>query len=260
MPAEVVDPKVFRKRVSAQIREIRALASAVDLALNTHADPAAESAAMSEVAVEQNYRSRSAWEAPITDTHAFAVATLRASSDYIRGFAELFDSEHPPLYAHLPLARAALEAAGVSAWLSELGIAPLERMKRGLCELLYSANEVARLSLSANATHPVQLWEGVARSFNWTVDNRGSKPVIGGARRPRISDSIMRLAGSRPGSRSGDVLFSRLSAADHVTWFGCHGRWTSRASSAVRYRRLARCPSAPAAHRSPPSPTTSSRR
>lgn len=220
MCAETVDADAFRERLSEQLGGIRALALSVDEVLNTVREPAAESVAMGEIAAEQNYRSRSAWEAPVADTHSFAVATLRASSDYVRGFAELFNSDHLPLYAHLPLARAALEAAGAGFWLSELGISPLDRMKRGLCELLYSANEVADLDLSANASQSVQLWEGVAQSFNWSVNNSRNKPIIDGTRRPRISESIVQLAGSSPDSQAGNFLFSRLSAADHVTWFG----------------------------------------
>lgn len=220
MCAETVGADAFRERLAEQVAGIRALASAVDAVLNALREPDVESVAMGEIAAEQNYRSRSDWEAPITDTHSFAIATLRASSDYVRGFAELFGGDHPPMYAHLPLARAALEAAGTSFWLSELRIGPLDRMKRGLCELLYSANEVAALELSANSGESVQLWEGVARSFGWTVNNGRSKPIIDGTRRPRISESIVQLAGSPPDSQAGNVLFSRLSAADHVTWFG----------------------------------------
>jgi hypothetical protein len=218
--AETVDPDVFRQRLADQIAGIRALASAVDTVLNVLREPSAESVAMSEIAAEQNYRSRSEWRDPIADTHAFALATLRASCDYVRGFAALFDANEPPLYAHLPLARAALEAAGTSLWLSELGVGVLDRMKRGLCELLYSANEVDALELSDDAGESVRLWEGVAQSFGWDLNNSRSKPVIAGARRPRISESIVQLADSRPGSQAGNILFSRLSAADHVTWFG----------------------------------------
>jgi hypothetical protein len=205
MCAETVDADTFRDRLAEQLAGIRALALSVDAVLNALREPAVDSAAMGEIAAEQNYRSRSAWEAPIADTHSFAVATLRASSDYVRGFAELFRTDHPPLYAHLPLARAALEAAGTSFWLSELRIGPLDRMKRGLCELLYSANEVAELNLSENPGQSVQLWEGVAQSFNWSVNNGRSKPVIDGTRRPRISESIVQLAGSAPDSQAGNL-------------------------------------------------------
>jgi hypothetical protein len=56
--------------------------------------------------------------------------TLRAASDYLRGLAELLDSGHPRLSAHLAVSRAALEGAAVSAWLSQPGITSLERIER----------------------------------------------------------------------------------------------------------------------------------
>jgi hypothetical protein len=93
-------------------------------------------------------------------------------------------------------------------------------MKRGLCELLYSAKEVAALDPFANVSQSVQLWEGVAQSFNWSVNSRPNKPIVDDTRRPPISESIVQLAGSSPDSQAGSFLFSRLSAADHVTWFG----------------------------------------
>ncbi|MGO9902979.1 MAG: hypothetical protein ACLP0J_25575 [Solirubrobacteraceae bacterium] len=84
---------------------------------------------------------------------------------YVRAIAELFASDHPPLYAHLTLARAALESAVVSAWLSKPGIATLERIKRGLCELLYSANQVNELRLDAKGPERVEFWKDVGASF-----------------------------------------------------------------------------------------------
>jgi hypothetical protein len=175
---------------------------------------------MSERADEQNYRTRSTWQQPVTDTHMFGGATLRAASDYARAIAELFASDHPPLYAHLTLARATLESSVVSAWLSRPEITTLERIKRGLCELLYSANEVRELRLDANAPENVEFWKSVGASFGWTIDNSRTKPIIDGARRPRISDGVVELSGSDTDARVGDLLYSRLSAVDHVTWFG----------------------------------------
>ena len=180
MAAQSVDPMAFREWMAPHVAAIRLFTSAVDDVLNEKQHPGTESVAMAEIATEQNYKSRSAWEFPFTDTHSFAGATLRAASDYARSFAELFAADRPPIYAQFPVARAALEAAGVSAWLSELGIAPLDRLKRGLCELLYSANEVSSLELSDDSNQAVELWIGVADSFGWNVNNGRTKPVIDG--------------------------------------------------------------------------------
>lgn len=174
---------------------------------------------MSELAEEPTHGARSLWEGPVTDTHGFGALTLKAATDYVHAMADLFDTSHPPLYAHLTLARAALESTVVSAWLSEPGITGVERIKRGLCEMLYSAKEVDELKLDARGSERVTFWSEVADAFGWTVTGR-MKPTIDGARRPRVSDGILELTGGEDGSRVGDLLYSRLSAVDHVTWFG----------------------------------------
>lgn len=186
---------------------------------------------MGELAEERNYRSRSTWTLPVTDAHAFGWMTLRAANDYVRGFAELFDSPRPPLYAHMAIARSALESAVVSQWLSEPGIGSLERIKRALCELLYSAREVNDLGLDVDSDAHLAEWTTVAHSFGWRVDHSRAKPIIVDhgrssetiscrTKRPRVSDGIRRLAGSGDESRIGDLLFSRLPVVTHVTWFG----------------------------------------
>lgn len=146
--------------------------------------------------------------------------TLQAATDYVRGLAELFDSSHPPVYAHLTLARAALEASVVSAWLSEPGITTLDRIKRGLSEFLYSAREVKDLDLGPDAAAKVAWWSAVAESFEWEVAGARGRPTIDGTRRPRIGTEVTRLSGGGGDARIGDLLYSRFSAIDHVTWFG----------------------------------------
>jgi hypothetical protein len=192
--------------------------------------PSADSGAMTERADEQSYRTRSKWEQPVTDTHMFGAATLRAAADYVRGIAELFASDRPPLYAHLTLARAALESAVVSAWLSQPGISTLERIKRGLCELLYSANEVSALQLDAKGFDNLEFWKQVGTAFGWTINNSRTKPIIDGTRRPRMSDGVVELSGSATDARVGDLLYSRLSAVDHVTWFGLFSAFDASAA------------------------------
>jgi hypothetical protein len=128
----------------------------------------ANRAPLSDRAEEQNYRARTPWERPIADTHMFGAMTLRAASDYLRVLAELFDSGHPPIYAHLTLARAGLESAVVAAWLNDPRITSLERIKRGLCEMLYSTNEVNELQLGSGGQERVEFWKDVGARFGWT--------------------------------------------------------------------------------------------
>jgi hypothetical protein len=119
------------------------------------------------------------------------------------------------------LGRSAFEAAVVSAWLSEPGISSVDRIKRGLCEQLYSALEVDRLRLPADDRARVARWRAVAENFGWSIDiSRRSNPTVDGTRRPRVSDRIVSLVGSDDDSPVGNLLFSRMSAVTHVTWFG----------------------------------------
>lgn len=134
--------------MAPKVAALRAFTAALDdVGERYGSKPHPESRAMEELAAEQNYRTRSTWENPITDTHTFSAMTLRAASDYARGYGSLFDSPDPPLYTHLTVARSVFESAIVSAWLSEPGIGPLDRIKRGLCEQIYSAKEVDDLAL-----------------------------------------------------------------------------------------------------------------
>jgi hypothetical protein len=206
--------------MAPKVAGIRRFVAAVDAVNATRSMPDAESRAMEELAAEASFRSRSTWEQPIVDSHTFGSMTLRAAADYLRAFGQLFDGPQPPVYAHLAVARSAFESAVVCEWLSEPGISPLDRIKRGLCEQLYSAAEVDALGLVAHGAPRVDEWTAVAEAFGWSANLSRSRPIIDGTKRPRVSDGIVKLARSDDGSLVGDLMFSRLSAVSHVTWFG----------------------------------------
>jgi hypothetical protein len=101
------------------------------------------------------------WElALVRDTHTFDSMTLVAATDYGHCYASLFEGNRVPVYGHLALARAALEACVVSLWLNHPRIVTEERLKRGLCEQLYSTREVLRLGLgdTAKAAENEAMW------------------------------------------------------------------------------------------------------
>ncbi len=217
----VVDADAFRLWMSPKVAALQSFTSAVDSVAERHGRVASVgSRARTELDGEHEYSAVSTWEMPITDCHTFGAMSLRAATDNVRGFGTLFTSGQPPLYPHLVLGRSAFEGAVVSEWLSEPSVEPLERIKRGLCEQLYSAKEVEDLNLQPEMPSRVDEWVAVARSFGWTPNLSRSRPIIDGTKRPRLSDGIVKLAGSAENSRIGDLLFSRLSAVDHVTWFG----------------------------------------
>jgi len=123
------------------------------------------------------------------------------------------------MWAHLVLARAALEASVISAWLNEPRVEPLERTKRGLVEQLYSAREVERLKLPGSMPKE-EWWLKVAADLGWTVTWANRKPVVDGSKRPSIPAGISRLIVDDEEKKIGRALWSRLSAVRHVSWWG----------------------------------------
>lgn len=215
-----VDAAEFRDAMKPTVDALRAFANAVDDLDQRSRPPAAASRAMSEIAAEQALSERSDWNDPLSVTHGNGALTLRAAADYVRGFAQVFTGgENMPMWAHLVLARAALEASVISAWLNEPGVEPIERMKRGLVEQLYSAREVERLKLPGSMPKEAW-WLNVAADLGWTVTWPNRKPAVDGSQRPSIPSGISRLIVDDREQKIGRNLWSRLSAVTHVSWWG----------------------------------------
>ena len=135
--------------------------------------PSATSVAMEEIEAEARYANRTQWNGPIIDTHSFGAITLFAASDYARCFAEVFGPGPTPVYGHLVLARSALEACVISAWLNEPVSDPAERIKRGLCERIYSATELKRLKIGGDdGAARVQYWKNVGDRVRLVTNRR----------------------------------------------------------------------------------------
>jgi hypothetical protein len=187
------------------------------------------SPAIRELADEPGYQERCSWTGPFTDTHMLGGLTLQAAADYVRTFAESFKTQSVPIYGHLVVARAALESSVVSWWLSEAAIARDERVKRGLSEFLYSASEVFRLKIRADGGEQVKGWTAYATELGWAATDYEGKPWkpgsrgtprVDGVERPSIQKAITRLLVSNPDATIGKLLWSKLSAVSHVTYFG----------------------------------------
>ena len=229
---ETVDPDEFRTALAPLVTFLRGFTEAIRTATQRHGgNPFADSPAMRELADDLDYAMRSGWHGPITNTHAMGGLTLTAANDYVRAFAEVLAAEKPPLYGHLVLARAALEASVVCAWLNEDAVARDERVKRGFSEYLYSAVEEERLELQDDSTavddliaHAAALgWRVADRNGkDWKHDSRGN-PDVDGVSRPSTGPAITRLLVGNPDNKLGKMQWSRLSAVTHVTFFGL--RW-----------------------------------
>jgi hypothetical protein len=217
--SRTVGPEEFRIAMTPTITVLRALTNVVDEIADRY--PEVNSQGFRELEAEPQFQARSTWEHPVADTHTFGRMTLRAAADHVRTFAEAFDATRPPTYGHLAVARAALEASVIASWLNEPGIAYLERIKRGMCERLYSAREVRDLQVQADADTTLRRYEEDAAGFGWqAVFDSDGTPSIDGTTRPSIPDGISRLIASGPSGDPGPLVWSRLSAVTHAVWWG----------------------------------------
>ncbi|HKI17090.1 MAG TPA: hypothetical protein VKA15_04395 [Isosphaeraceae bacterium] len=182
--------------------------------------PAATSRATAELAAETTYSRSPDWDRPLADVQSLGGIVLLAAADYGRSFAVLFEGTHAPVYGHLAVARAALEACVVAAWLNEPAIEVPERIKRGLRELVYSAHEEIRLNIDrAAAKHRKSKWKEVAQSFGWAVTEKDRLPVVDGVGRPSVPDGINKLLVDSAAANIGRAQWSYLSGVLHVTWY-----------------------------------------
>jgi len=221
-PIPIVDADAFREAMATTVDTLRVFSDAVRGVAPRHGhQPSATSRGMAEIAAEaHDYSKRSAWTTPITDTHTFGAMTLFAASDYVGTFAAAIDATPTPVYGHLAVARAALEACVVAAWLNDPDLGVPQRVKRGLCEQLYNADELVRLKFEADPKVRLDHWKGVATQFGWPVTWDRGKPVVDEERRPSIPAGIARLLGDDAEAQIGRVQWSYLSAVSHVTWYG----------------------------------------
>jgi hypothetical protein len=220
-----VEPSAFITGMKDTVAAMRALCSAIagGPARHGHLPSAATNVAMSDLAAEGKYAERFGddWLGPVRDTQTFGGMTLVAASDYGDCYADLFTGARAPVYGHLVVARAALEACVVSSWLNDPKIETEERIKRGLCELFYSTWEVRRLKVEEEgAAANVEAYERMASQSGWEVKNNRGKPVISGTQRPSIGPSIAEMVLGDRTQDLGKVQWSYLSSVVHVTWWG----------------------------------------
>jgi hypothetical protein len=152
--------------------------------------------------------------------------TLTAAADVARSFAVLLDADLTPVYGHLVVARSVFDASVVAAWLNDPTVDLSERVKRGLCEQLYSAMELVRLGLEDDAAERRDFWKARAAALGWNV-KPNTKPVIDGTSRPSVPQGITELLVGDDDARIGKAQWSYLSSVSHVTWYGLRQAITS---------------------------------
>jgi hypothetical protein len=113
-----------------------------------------------------------------------------------------------------------LESCVVSTWLNEGAIAFDERVKRGLCEVIYSANEVKKLKLSESAEQKFAETKEWTARFGWDLSFPNGKPQVDETGRRSVPEGIKQLLVDEETATLGKLLWSRLSALTHVAFWG----------------------------------------
>jgi hypothetical protein len=146
---------------------------------------------------------------------------LRRRADYAQSFVESLGASRTPVVGHLALARAALESAVIAWWLNDPEVGIVDRAKRGLCEQLYSAQELKKLKIpSDKSSERIGHWKGIATDLGWSVRQVNGKPLVGDESRPSIPGSLDTLLVGSGDWSIGRVQWGYLSSALHVTWYG----------------------------------------
>lgn len=213
----------FATAMAPTVAVIRTVTDAIAGASERHANlPGVDSVAMKDIDAQESgcIVKPKDWDVPIGDAQTLGSVDLLAATDAARCYGELFAGTRAPLYGHLTLARACLEACVVSEWLSDPKITATERQRRTLVELIYSAKEVKRLGVEESdiADERIALWLGVADELGWDV-SKDTKPQVRGSGRPAMADGIDHLLMDKGPARLGRVQWSYLSGVNHTVWF-----------------------------------------
>jgi hypothetical protein len=107
----------------------------------------ASSQAMAELAHEVEIAGPG-FDEPVHAAHANAGMLRFASTDALRQFARLFESQPVPVYAHLALARTGLESAAYAFWIAARGIGAVARVQRLQTIRLRNTMEMKRSPIS----------------------------------------------------------------------------------------------------------------
>lgn len=191
--------------------------------------PSAESRAMVEIAAEAALLNDHLAE-PIHAAHSVSGILAFAATDHLRNYARLFESQPVPVYSHLVLARACLDACRVAFWLSEPEIGPMRRAQRYVVLRLDNAKQQKRSPLDEPRAKAKQIIEevrlGVATA-RWPLQahlNDAKSPRVGYEELPPAKKGIAAVLREMPveaeGAGLGPVLWWYLSGITHSASYG----------------------------------------
>lgn len=186
--------------------------------------PAGSSQAAAELErQDQMFAGRSAWGVPISDTHELGRVALLVASDSLQAYVSLAGGKREPVYAHLVVARAAIEASVNSAWLNQPGPAVTveERARRGLVERYHAALQHGRVpELRAAADRVQEELKRIASALRWTLVTGESDEdlSIGGTRRPPAISGARQLLSTAMDEEAAARLWEHMTVVMQGSW------------------------------------------
>jgi hypothetical protein len=221
----------FIEAVADTVNCLRSLADAyqVTRARSGHT-PAADSRAMAEIASEQKERAWT-WDDAATEAHRAAGFLVFAGLDHLAAYAHLFSSPPVPVYSHLAVARAAVEAFGWAYWLADPDrrIDPAARVKRGQVHALADGRERKRLPGADLKKIGIDIIDRVRAGApaGWTVVCNDRQVRVGDVELPtskKIIGAVLGPPDMAGSARDAAGLWSMLSATSHSTRYALHLR------------------------------------
>ena len=222
------DTKDLVEAVAPTVRAVLALTDAAQTAAGIGL-PSADSAAMAEVAAEPPLVNAHLRE-PIHAAHSLSAILAFAAGDHLRNYARLFASQPVPVYSHLVVARACLDACSVAFWLNEPGIGAERRVQRYLVLRLDNAKQQKRSPLVVSKDKAKEIIEevrlGVAEA-GWALQahlNDGNSPRVAAEALPSPKSRIGAVLGDMTAEAEraglGPALWWYLSGVTHGASYG----------------------------------------
>lgn len=190
-------------------------------------DPASQ--AMAEIAAEADLPGIGLLGEPVESAHSVANLLAFAATDHLRNFARLFEGEPVPVFSHLVLTRACLDAAGVANWLGQPSIGVERRAQRYVVHRLANAKQMKRSPVADAKAKAASIRQEVGAgclAAGWALQahmNDGQSPRVGDEEQPTARQAIAAVLGDPvddPNAALGDFWWWLLSGVIHGTPYG----------------------------------------
>lgn len=166
---------------------------------------------------------------PIHAAHSLARILAFAATDHLGNYARLFDSQPVPVYSHLVVARACLDACSLAYWLGEPDVGAERRAQRYVAMRLFNAKQQKRSPIGQVKEKAKEILEDAragVTAAKWPFHPHWSKnenPRVADEAVPRSKAGIAAVLGEIPAevaeTRIGHVLWWYLSGVTHSASF-----------------------------------------